>query len=116
MAHLLRGKESRKAPTKPMRKHIEVQKERLRDPGRRFVLAKIFARRVRTRVASDDSASSPVDHLFGCGRPIWPGKWNIVSSTGTLASTLSIIILCLSGSPLRPNSMDVGTKTPPTFS
>src|SRR5437899_765694 len=43
------------------------------------------------------------------------GKWKIASSAGTLASALSMIIFCLSGSPLRPDSIDVGIKTPPVF-
>src|SRR5579884_394381 len=44
------------------------------------------------------------------------GKWKMASSTGTLASTLSIIMRSLSGEPLRPISMEVGTNTSPAFS
>jgi hypothetical protein len=44
------------------------------------------------------------------------GKRNIASSIGTLASALAMIIFCLSGSPLRPESMAKGRKTPLTFS
>jgi hypothetical protein len=44
------------------------------------------------------------------------GKWKIASSTGTLASAFSITVFCLSGSPLRPSSIENGMNTPPIFS
>ncbi len=101
-----------------MRGRLALQKHFVRNARRRlFSFAKAFGVRTRFRVALVDSMSSSVDKRFGCGGTyLEAGKRNIVSSTGTLASTLSIMILCLSGAPLLPTSIDVGTNTPPAFS
>src|SRR5205814_10420721 len=44
------------------------------------------------------------------------GNLKIASSTVMLGSALSMTIFCLSGPPLRPDSMENGRKTPAIFS